>query len=525
MSDEETRKPTDGYEAPEGSSKTLQFALSPERSLEVEVRAEWIVLRKKERPAAEMFHVAYLASGAAPESRPVTFVFNGGPGAASAYLHVGAIGPRRIRLEAAGSVPAPPVELVHNAESWLEFTDLVFIDPVGTGFSRIIDRRAGGDAAKNGTNADDSTESTVDESEFYDLKRDLESLGEFMQRFLSANHRWRSPVFIAGESYGGFRVARLVKLLQQGYGIGLNGAILLSPALEFGVLSSSDYDVLPWIDVFPSMALSAFAHERADTKDDSDGLDDFREQVEEFVVRELPLALIDSGEGSEKRRMRGLRKAARLMGLDEDAVVASGGRVRPEYFARNLLRDERRVCGLYDASITVIDPFPDRDTFQGPDPTLAGIERAFTAGINAQLREYLGVSTEREYHLLSYEVNKAWKTSERDGIAGEVGSVDDLRYGMCINPHMRVLISHGYYDLVTPYYTSKRIAGLMKLEEDVARRLSLINFEGGHMFYTWDESRARFRETVRLFYQQALRDRHQRRGLYGTATAHRLESE
>jgi carboxypeptidase C (cathepsin A) len=502
------------YKAPEGSRISLECATSSLKMLNVDVSAEWIVLRKKEKPVAEIFHVAYLADGFACEDRPITFVFNGGPGAASAYLHVGAIGPKRVKMGATGNAPAPPVELVRNTETWLEFTDLVFIDPVGTGFSRIVDRKQL-DGTGDGSNGKGEA---TDENEFFDLKRDLESLGEFIQRFLSIHGRWKSPVFIAGESYGGFRVARLTKLLQQGYGIGLSGAILLSPALELDILASSDYDILPWIDAFPSMALSAYRHGKAKTLESESDFDVVRATVEQFAVREFPSALIDGSVESEQRRNKIVRRAARFLGLNETDVVALGGRIRPGFFARNLLRTERLVCGMYDATITSVDPYPDRDSYEGPDPTLWGIERVFTAGINAHLREELGVSTDREYHLLSMEVNKAWKTSERDGIAGQVGSMDDLRYGMSINPHMKVLISHGYYDLVTPYFASNRLAALMKLDVDSQSRLALVHFPGGHMFYTWEESRRSFYTTVQRLYGSALSDKPQQRGLYRTLT-------
>ena len=176
----------------------------------------------------------------------MTFVFNGGPGASSAYLHLGAIGPQRVAFPADGSLPEMPPRLEQNEASWLAFTDLVFVDPVGTGFSRVIERKKKEKAA-DGSAGDDKDE-RVDPKEYFGQKRDLESLSEFMGRWLSANGRWGSPIFVAGESYGGYRVGRLVRMLQEGTGIGLNGAILISPALEIGTLNPTDYDVLGWID-------------------------------------------------------------------------------------------------------------------------------------------------------------------------------------------------------------------------------------------------------------------------------------
>ena len=249
--DEQQRK----HEPPAGATTTATWNGSA-ASLEYAASANWLVLRKKEKPAAEIFSVSYVAQPADP-ARPVMFVFNGGPGASSAFLHVGAVGPQRVDFPADGSLPAMPPHLVQNDESWLAFADLVFVDPVGTGFSRVVDDDGKPDEAK-GKGKDEKN--GADETEYFGQKRDLESLCEFIGRWLSGNGRWGSPVFVAGESYGGYRVARLVKMLQEDSGIGLNGAILISPALEFSALTPSDYEVLGWVDLLPTMAAAAAHH-------------------------------------------------------------------------------------------------------------------------------------------------------------------------------------------------------------------------------------------------------------------------
>ena len=209
MSEKKPAAPSAPYQPPKGKKTHHSLELEAE-TIDYRARADWMVLRKDEKPRAEMFHVSYLRRDADSEKRPVTFVFNGGPGASSAYLHVGALGPRRVVFNEDGTPPKPPVRLADNGESWLTFTDLVFIDPIGTGFSRVINDDKGDDKKA----ADDS-----DKKEYFRLKRDLESLGEFIQKFLSRENRWDSPVFIAGESYGGFRVGKLARLLQEGYGL------------------------------------------------------------------------------------------------------------------------------------------------------------------------------------------------------------------------------------------------------------------------------------------------------------------
>lgn len=213
----------------------------PSGSLRYTASAAWQLLYEQEKPVAEMFHVAYIADVETSAPRSLTFVFNGGPGAASAYLHMGALGPKRIAFGDNGSLPKPPVQLVDNLESWLNFTDLVFVDPIGTGFSRNLPP----DKATTDENPAKETDATK-ENAFWEVERDLSALGEFIQRFLSHHKRWLSPIFIAGESYGGFRVARLARKLQQEFGIGLSGAILISPALEFSLLGGSDYDLTAW---------------------------------------------------------------------------------------------------------------------------------------------------------------------------------------------------------------------------------------------------------------------------------------
>jgi carboxypeptidase C (cathepsin A) len=241
------------HEPPAGAETTATWT-GGGTPIDYTASAKWLVLRKKEKPAAEIFSVSYVAKGGDAD-RPVTFVFNGGPGASSAYLHLGAVGPRRVAFPADGTLPQMPPRLVQNDESWLAFTDLVFVDPVGTGFSRVID-----DEQKDGSSEDKKKDEANDPKEYFGLKRDLESLCEFMARWLSGNDRWGSPIFVAGESYGGYRVGRLVRMLQESTGIGLNGAILISPALEIATLASSDYDVLAWVDLLPTMAAAATHH-------------------------------------------------------------------------------------------------------------------------------------------------------------------------------------------------------------------------------------------------------------------------
>jgi carboxypeptidase C (cathepsin A) len=466
--------------------------------------ANWLVLRRKEKPAAEMFSVSYLATGAKPE-RPVTFLFNGGPGASSAYLHLGAVGPRRVAFPADGSLPAMPPRLVDNEASWLAFSDLVFVDPIGTGFSRIVEQKAdgNGDGAKKG---DESK--PADPKEYFGQKRDLESLCEFAGRWLSKHDRWGSPVFIAGESYGGYRVGRLVRMLQENTGIGLNGAILVSPALEIAGLFGNDYDIGGWVDRVPTMAAAALHHGRsraassgAKRRKRAPGLDAVLAEAEDFASGDYARFLARGAAMPEGERSVVLARLGDLTGLPGDVVLRCEGRIPIDTFARELLRDERKVVGLYDSTITASDPFPDRPSGSGPDPTLSGISPAYTMAVNRLLRGELRVQTDREYTLLSNEVNAVWK-NDADHHAFDApipGATDDFRYGLALNPHLRAFITHGRHDLVTPFYTSDRLRNLMRLDPATANRLTVRHFHGGHMFYAWEASRQAFTAAIADF--------------------------
>ncbi len=542
MGDEDTatnegRAATTAYEPP-ALSRVRETWHGPDGPIDHTATAEWVVLRERDEPIAEIFAVSYVATEpdrdaqpgteeaahqrapTTPNDRPVTFVMNGGPGASSVYLHLGAVGPRRVAFAADGSSLPPPSRLVDNTESWLAFTDLVFVDPVGTGFSRVIEKGAtrdprggsgnatgsGGDGGSAGAgDAGSSSGDAPDPRAFFGVERDLDSLGEFVTRWLSLHGRWGSPVVVAGESYGGFRGAKLVRLLPEKFGVGLSGAVLISPALEFATLDPTDYDVLAWVDLVPTMAAAAVHHGRSRAFAPGTPTDEVVDAARAFATDRYATALIRGATMPPEERTAVLDELADLIGLDPAIVHRSEGRVGLERFARELLRDEGRTLGLYDASTSVRDPFPDRDAFEGPDPSLAGIDRVFGAGINQRLRGELGVEVDRPYELISLDVNKRWKIDmDRHALEGPIGATDDLRHGMALDPAVQVLITHGHFDLVTPFASSDRLRNLMRLDPDTAQRIRSQHFDGGHMFYAWEDSRREFRTTVAAFYDDAV---------------------
>ncbi|HTM19772.1 MAG TPA: hypothetical protein VL172_04670 [Kofleriaceae bacterium] len=468
------------------------------RGIDSQVIADWIVLHKRDEPIASMFYTGYFVTDGEPARRPITFVFNGGPGAASAFLHMAAVGPRRVLFNDDGTMPPPPARLVDNLESWLPFTDVVCVDPVGTGFSRSHEHAPPPAAGGTGAGAVPAAEPAKPKpSEFWQVKRDLESMGEFISRILTAHGRWTSPVVIAGESYGGFRVARLARTLQEDFGVGLNAAILISPGIQFGTLLGDDYDVDHWVEMLPAMAAAAHVNGAAGR---GSSLTQHLAAAEALAGGAWVNLLAQGERMPEDQRRAVCEQAAALIGLPPVMLYTALGRVQREQFCRELLRERRLYVGMYDASVTAVDPFPDRPAYAGPDPTLGGTTRLFAAGVNAHLRDDLGVKTDLDYVLLNMEANTAWRDDGMQHfIGGALGSMDELRYGLALNTGMKVLISHGYYDLVTPYSSAERLLRLMKLTPEQATRVKTQHFAGGHMFYTHADSRASFTDAVRRF--------------------------
>lgn len=487
-----TEQATQNYRTPAGVEKALVWKHAGRRS-RVKATADWIVVRENGVPSAEVFFVSYAVEPRDPR-RPITFLFNGGPGAASAFLHMGVAGPMRVEFGPKGNVLPPPVRVTDNAESWLRFSDLVFVDPVGTGLSRTVQESG---LEQHGVDfADEKREKRTKElpearKGYFKIKRDIDVLCEFVSAYLSRTARWESPVHIAGESYGGFRVGKLVRALPE-RGIGLTGAVMVSPVMDFLHLIGSDYDIMPWVTPLPTMALAARHHKKIRGRLSSMSPPALRQAAEKFALEELPAALLHA-DTSERSRAKLFSTLADFTGMSAEFVERCAGRIRIERFARELLRDQGLICGLYDAAITGPDVFPDREGSPNPDPTLAGITATFTAAVNTMLRSVLGLSTDREYLLMSEEAWKNWADDRGEGSwASQLECAEDVRYALALNPGLRLQVSHGWYDLVTPYFSSARAVAALRLPPALRKQVSLTNYDGGHMFYTWESSRKAF---------------------------------
>jgi carboxypeptidase C (cathepsin A) len=475
------------HSPPTGSKGTINW-----NGKRVDYQCDFILLTNDDRPVAELFYTSYTLPSRSKKERPVTFVFNGGPGAASAYLHIGALGPLRITFGKEGQAPSLPNPLVENRESWLHFTDLVFLDPIGTGFSRAIqpDESASPEVKQR---------ASEEKSSFFKLSKDLDALCESIERILTKFRRWKSPVYIAGESYGGFRVGKLARKLQERFGIGLSGAFLISPAMEFTSLEYTDYNVTPWLGVFPSLAATAWWHRggnRGGKKGERE-LQRVLDKSEDFTRRVYSQFLVD---GVEPPGL--FTTIAQELHLDPQVVARHRGRISPFHYFRELLQDEAKVFCFYDSSVTTPDPFPDRPYYDGADISTAVVGIPFTHGINALFSGHLKLNVGRTYNLLSYDVFNQWKIDTASSSIGrEIGASDDLRSGLALNSSMRVHISHGVFDLVTPYFATKRILNLSNIPKSEQHRIHSVHYFGGHMFYSWEVSRQAFFRDAKAVYQ------------------------
>lgn len=439
----------------------------------------------------QFHYIAYTLDGAEPANRPITFAFNGGPGASSAYLHLGALGPKLLVVNDDATVPPPPASLAANPLTWLAFTDLIFIDPVGTGFSHL--------AEVDGK--------PVPTSEFWSVGPDVAWIARFVRQYLNRQQRWASPLFLVGESYGGFRVARLVEVLPTRYFVPVTGAILVSPVIDFDLQRRSDAIVpLSAVMRLPPMAATAWRHGRvAGASTDAAARDRFLAQVERFALTELLPALAQGSALPEAERQAIYAREAAMVGLPAARVTALKGRIPREAFIKEVLADSAEVVGRYDAAMTAPDPDPGDRFLEDPDPSWRGQATALSSAINQYLRGDLKVTLTRSYIVINGEVESHWNwRGEEKGLPSLPGASGGLRAGLLQNPALKLLIVHGRYDLVTPYFSSVYIARQLTLPEATRTNLRVELFEGGHMMYFHREERERLATMARDFYRSTL---------------------
>src|SRR5499433_2232131 len=422
-----------------------------------------------ERSAA-IFYTAYVLKTADPTKRPVTFVFNGGPGAASAYLHIGLVGPRVLDFGPGNRDGVTP-RLQDNPNTWLAFTDLVLIDPVGTGWSRA--------AKPDGAAA------------FWGVQRDAEAIAKTIALYVSNNQRSASPKYLLGESYGGFRAAKVARTLKRDQGITISGIVMVSPLVESALIFGGTRFALGAALQLPSLAAAELERKGQFSKE--------RIAAAERFARTEYLSTLAGPPPKGEAARAFYARVADMTGLPVDLVAQSRGFIRDAY-VKNLRAGERKIVSRYDATFAADDPFPDQQTSRGPDPLLDGMTRAYGSAFATYAREELGFKTEITYVLLASDIAGKWDWGEGGGRATASVS-EDIRELLALDPGFRLMIAHGYSDMVTPYAVSQYVLNhLPPIGE--GGRADLRRYRGGHMFYLDADSRRAFSVDAKAFYAE-----------------------
>jgi carboxypeptidase C (cathepsin A) len=450
-------------------STTRQTLTLPDRTLSFTATAGSIRLfDDKGEPLADIAYTSYQLDGTEKANRPVTFLFNGGPGASSAWLQLGNAGPWRLSINGEAAVSSASPDLLANADTWLDFTDLVFIDPVGTGYSRLIS--TGDDVRRR----------------FFSVDGDVNSIALVIRRWLEKHDRLLSPKFVAGESYGGIRGPKIVRNLQNEQGVGVRGLILISPVLDFRDYSGSS--ILQYVASLPTMAAVA-RQAKGETKAPVTRND--LADVERYARGDFLVDLV-KGQADTEATTRLADKVAALTGIDQAVSRRLAGRFDVGEFRREFDRRNGKVTGRYDASVEGFDPYPDSSSYRFGDPSGDSLLAPLTSAAVDLTTRKLNWRPDGSYQLLSESVNRAWDFGRGQNPAE---SVSQLRQILALDPKLKLLVGHGLFDLATPYLGSQIILDQLPAFAGPSR-VKLVVYPGGHMFYARDGSRQAFRNEV-----------------------------
>jgi carboxypeptidase C (cathepsin A) len=423
---------------------------------------------KDGKEAGQVVVTAYTVEG---ENRPVTFALNGGPGASSVYLNLGAIGPKHMNAGNDGDSPSDAPVMTDNPGTWLDFTDLVFIDPVGTGFSRA----------------------TVPEDQakklFFTTNADIDYLSRVIYDWLVKNGRMGSRKYYVGESYGGFRGPRITYTLQSELGVALNGVVLVSPYLNPFAYEEGDLSPLPWMLSLPSITAANLERKGKLTPE-------AMADVVAYTRGEYATTLL-KGRSDQPATDKMIARVTEMTGLDPAFVKYSGGRIDTEAYLREVHREEGKLGSVYDSNVTAVDPFPFSPDQRSSDPMLASIVAPLSTAMVDFVTRTVGWKVDARYNALSYDVNRLWDRGE----AEREGSVPELRKAVSADPKLRVLIVHGWNDLSCPFMSSILSVDQMPVMGD-ASRVAVREYSGGHMFYTREASRLALRKDVQAMYEK-----------------------
>lgn len=408
---------------------------------------------------ANIFYIAYTKTGVNSQAtRPLTFSFNGGPGSSSVWLHLGILGPRRVKFKDEGFGLPPPYELVENEYSLLDETDLVFIDPVGTGYSR-------------------ATKPENASGEFYGIEADARAIGEFIRAYTSQNSRWLSPKFLIGESYGTTRAAALSGELLEQHRMNLNGIMLVSTVLNFQTIRTADGNDLPYILFLPSYTAAAWYHKVLAADLLARPLPEVLKEAEAFAVGAFSRALLLGASLPAAERTAVVKEMARLTGLKEAYVEAANLRVPLSRFNAELLRDRRLVIGRFDCRYTSLarDPL---STYAERDPSADQVFSAFASTFNHYVRNDLAFEDERPYNILADVGRWDWGAENHFANVAET-----LAESMSQNPFLKVHVSNGFYDMATPYFASRHTFNTLTVHPDLMKNIVQDDYTAGHMMY------------------------------------------
>ncbi len=418
------------------------------------------------KPRAEMFFIAFTRDGV-KSRRPLTFSFNGGPGSSSVWMLLGLLGPKRVPLSVDDAVMtnrlAPPYQVENNEFTLLEETDLVFIDPIGTGYSRPL-------------SGEDN-----DPDEFFSFRRDLDSVGEFIRLYTSRNQRWRSPKYLIGESYGTTRAAGLSGYLQDQFGLYLNGIMLVSAVLNFQTILFHPGNELPFVVYVPSYAMTARYHGKLASRYQKMEVQQFLNEVRAFTEDEYLPALHKGSALSARQKKNVAEKLAAYIGVTPDYVLRNNLRVPIMRFAKEILRTDGKSVGRFDSRITGVDVDDAAENFER-DPSFDVVQGVYSACLNDYVRRELRFESDLPYEILSFKVFPKWKYDEFQN--NFVNVAETLRGAMMKNPHLKLFVANGIYDLATPFYATEYTMNHLGLRDDVDKNVTMAYYDAGHMMYT-----------------------------------------
>jgi carboxypeptidase C (cathepsin A) len=428
---------------------------------------------------AEVFFVAYTRPSDNGSPRPLSFAFNGGPGSSSVWLHLGMLGPKRIVLPDDATPLRPPYQLSDNPMSLLDVTDLVFIDPVSTGYSRPAEDQ--------------------EKSQFHGYQEDVQSVAQFIHDWTTHYKRWNSPKFLIGESYGGIRAAGLAGHLQSRYNYELNGIVVISGAINFQTLRFGDNNDLPYICFLPTYAATAWYHGQLSDELQAMPVAKVVNRAERFSLGEYASVLLQGSQASEKSVNRVVQEISRLTGLDETFIRRSKLRITMSSFGKQLLREDAKTIGRFDSRYVGID----RDQAGSRteyDPSGSAIFGPFTATMNHYLRESLNYEQPRVYEILTGNV-QPWNYETFTG--RYVDASESLRSAMTSNPYLKLYVACGYYDLATPHFAMQYTVNHLGLDDSLKKNVTLSHFEGGHMMYIYEPAMESLRDQLVKWYADA----------------------